>query len=103
MCNLFSRRFVVEESIKENKKVSNQAYPRLASYLVLHVNVDLGLKTWPKALSPKSTRVGGDFAYVSIGPDLERFGMTELEFDMVALFELCAYDVAAYSVASKCS
>lgn len=49
-----------------------------------------------KASEPKiSPNSEEDFTCVSFQPDLERFGMTELDSDTVALFERRAYDIAA--------
>lgn len=49
-------------------------------------------KTSEPKINPAS---GEDFTCVSFYPDLDRFGMTELDADTVALFERRAYDVAA--------
>ncbi|VDM34669.1 unnamed protein product [Hydatigera taeniaeformis] len=80
LCNIFSRRFIVETSSKENKKCFKQTW------------VDNMTKTSEPKISPN---FGEDFTSVSFYPDLERFGMTELDADTVSLFERRAYDVAA--------
>jgi len=36
----------------------------------------------------------GDFVKISFSPDLERFGMTELDADTVSLLTKRAYDIA---------
>lgn len=49
-----------------------------------------------KTSEPKiKISTGDDFTSISFEPDLQRFGMTELDEDTVALFERRAYDVAA--------
>ncbi|VDK31554.1 unnamed protein product [Taenia asiatica] len=80
LCNIFSKRFVVETSSKENKKCFKQTW------------LDNMTKTSEPKINPNS---GEDFTCVSFYPDLERFGMAELDADTVALFERRAYDVAA--------
>ena len=49
-----------------------------------------------KTAEPKiGPNANEDFTCVSFQPDLERFGMTELDSDTIALFERRAYDIAA--------
>ncbi|CUT98959.1 DNA topoisomerase 2 alpha [Echinococcus multilocularis] len=86
LCNIFSKRFVVETSSKENKKCFKQTW------------VDNMTKTSEPKINPNS---GEDFTCVSFCPDLDRFGMTELDADTVALFERRAYDVAASTCGVK--
>ncbi|VDD80575.1 unnamed protein product [Mesocestoides corti] len=80
LCNIFSKRFVVETSSKDNKKSFKQTW------------VDNMTKTSEPQIKVNS---GEDFTCISFQPDLNRFGMTELDADTVALFERRAYDVAA--------
>lgn len=80
LCNIFSKKFIVETSSKDHKKCFKQTW------------VDNMTKTSEPKIKPS---VGEDYTCVSFYPDLERFGMTELDADTVALFERRAYDVAA--------
>lgn len=82
LCNIFSKKFVVETSSKENKKCFKQTW------------VNNMTKTTEPKINPNS---GEDFTCVTFEPDLERFGMTELDEDTVSLFERRAYDIAASS------
>ncbi|VDL96499.1 unnamed protein product [Schistocephalus solidus] len=80
LCNIFSRKFVVETSSKEHKKCFKQTW----------------IDNMTKTSEPRITASAGeDFTCISFYPDLARFGMTELEADTVALFERRAYDIAA--------
>ncbi|VDN98819.1 unnamed protein product [Rodentolepis nana] len=80
LCNIFSKKFIVETSSKDHKKCFKQTW------------VDNMTKTSEPKIKPSS---GEDYTCISFYPDLERFGMTELDADTVALFERRAYDVAA--------
>uniref|UniRef100_A0A3Q0KH18 DNA topoisomerase 2 n=1 Tax=Schistosoma mansoni TaxID=6183 RepID=A0A3Q0KH18_SCHMA len=80
LCNIFSKKFIVETSSKEYKKSFRQVW------------VDNMTKTSdPKILADK----GEDFTCITFYPDLSRFGMNELEQDTVSLFTRRAYDMAA--------
>ncbi|KAM3184368.1 DNA topoisomerase 2-alpha [Hymenolepis weldensis] len=80
LCNIFSKKFIVETSSKDHKKCFKQTW------------VDNMTKTSEPKIKPS---IGDDYTCISFYPDLERFGMTELDADTVALFERRAYDVAA--------
>eukprot|EP00928_Gymnodinium_smaydae_P009830 TRINITY_DN13680_c0_g2_i2.p1 TRINITY_DN13680_c0_g2~~TRINITY_DN13680_c0_g2_i2.p1 ORF type:complete len:2124 (+),score=527.12 TRINITY_DN13680_c0_g2_i2:96-6467(+) len=63
--------------------------------------------TWQRNMSQRGEPVvnpfnGEDFTCVTFSPDLPRFGMKELEADIVALMRRRAYDVAA-STRGRCS
>ncbi|VDK88130.1 unnamed protein product [Dibothriocephalus latus] len=80
LCNIFSKKFVVETSSKEHKKSFKQTW------------IDNMTKTSEPRIAASA---GEDFTCISFYPDLARFGMSELEADTVALFERRAYDIAA--------
>ncbi|CAH8866181.1 unnamed protein product [Trichobilharzia szidati] len=80
LCNIFSKKFIVETSSKEYKKSFRQVW----------------VENMTKTSEPKiSADKGEDFTSITFYPDLARFGMTELEHDTVALFTRRAYDMAA--------
>lgn len=80
LCNIFSTKFIVETSSKEYKKSFRQVW----------------IDNMTKTSEPKiSTDKDEDFTCITFYPDLQRFGMTELEADTVALFQRRAYDMAA--------
>jgi len=64
------------------------------------------LQTWTdnmtKAGEPKILQCkGDDFTCVTFQPDLEKFKMTSLDKDLVALFTRRAYDIVASSRSVK--
>ncbi|THD20341.1 DNA topoisomerase 2-beta [Fasciola hepatica] len=80
LCNIFSTKFIVETSSKEYKKSFRQVW----------------IDNMTKTSDPKiSVDKDEDFTSITFYPDLQRFGMTELEADTVALFQRRAYDMAA--------
>ncbi|TPP66786.1 DNA topoisomerase 2 [Fasciola gigantica] len=80
LCNIFSTKFIVETSSKEYKKSFRQVW----------------IDNMTKTSDPKiSIDKDEDFTSITFYPDLQRFGMTELEADTVALFRRRAYDMAA--------
>ncbi|KAG5443900.1 DNA topoisomerase 2-alpha, variant 2 [Clonorchis sinensis] len=80
LCNIFSKKFIVETSSKDYKKSFRQVW------------TDNMTKTSDPKISPDK---GDDFTCITFYPDLQRFGMTELDSDTVALFVRRAYDLAA--------
>ncbi|KAF5401692.1 DNA topoisomerase II alpha [Paragonimus heterotremus] len=80
LCNIFSKKFIVETSSKEYKKSFRQVW----------------IDNMTKTSDPKiSVDKGEDFTCITFYPDLQRFGMNELEADTVSLFVRRAYDLAA--------
>nr|NVI79289.1 topoisomerase 2 [Cucujiformia] len=82
LCNIFSTKFTVETASREYKKQFKQ--------------------TWggnmKKASDPKiKDYPGEEFTKITFSPDLEKFKMTELDDDTVALLSRRAFDVAASS------
>ncbi|TGZ52504.1 hypothetical protein CRM22_010616 [Opisthorchis felineus] len=80
LCNIFSKKFIVETSSKDYKKSFRQVW------------TDNMTKTSDPKISPDK---GDDFTCITFYPDLQRFGMSELDSDTVALFVRRAYDLAA--------
>ncbi|CAH8586237.1 unnamed protein product [Schistosoma turkestanicum] len=80
LCNIFSKKFIVETSSKEYKKSFRQVWVE-----------NMTKTSEPKILADK----GDDFTSITFYPDLARFGMSELEPDTVSLFTRRAYDMAA--------
>ncbi len=80
LCNVFSKKFVVETACKEYKKEFKQAWADNMS----------------KASEAKLKEYGGeDFTRITFQPDLDKFNMTSLDKDTIALLSRRAYDVAA--------
>ncbi|XP_054168345.1 DNA topoisomerase 2-alpha-like [Oppia nitens] len=79
LCNIFSTKFKVETSFKEYKKAFSQIW------------TDNMMNTKDPKITTSS---GEDFTRITFSPDLSKFGMTQLDKDIVALFSRRAYDVA---------
>ncbi|XP_072033901.1 DNA topoisomerase 2-alpha-like isoform X2 [Amphiura filiformis] len=82
LCNIFSTKFTVTTACKEYKKKFKQ--------------------TWSNNMTKTTTaRItdfdGTDFTEVTFHPDLEKFKMTSLDKDTVALLTRRAYDIAGAS------
>ncbi|KAK3758650.1 hypothetical protein RRG08_013319 [Elysia crispata] len=80
LCNIFSKKFIVETSAKEYKKAFKQTWTD-----------NMGKTKEPTITDAKES----DFTSVTFYPDLEKFKMEKLDDDVVALFTRRAYDVAA--------
>ncbi|CAB4054389.1 TOP2 [Lepeophtheirus salmonis] len=86
LCNVFSSKFTVETASKEYKKSFKQVWGANMS----------------KASEPKITPYSGeDYTRVTFSPDLEKFHMSSLDPNTVALLSRRAYDVAASSKGVK--
>ncbi|KAL4217342.1 DNA topoisomerase 2-beta [Mactra antiquata] len=80
LCNIFSKKFIVETSYKECKKSFRQTWQ------------DNMTKTKEPTIDVSKNE---DFTAITFCPDLEKFKMTELDKDTVDLFTRRAYDIAA--------
>ncbi|XP_064646411.1 DNA topoisomerase 2-alpha-like isoform X2 [Lineus longissimus] len=80
LCNIFSRKFVVETSAKDYKKNFKQTWTN-----------NMSKASEPKIGNDKSD----DFTAITFYPDLDKFKMTVLDKDIVDLFTKRAYDIAA--------
>lgn len=80
LCNIFSKKFIVETQSKENKKYFKQTW----------VN---NMKKEGEAQIDDAKK-GDDYTKITFYPDLARFKMTELDDDIIALMSRRAYDVA---------
>ncbi|KRY36227.1 putative DNA topoisomerase 2 [Trichinella spiralis] len=79
LCNIFSKRFVVETSCREYKKHFKQVWTKNMTATEKPVISDC---------------VDQDFTCVRFIPDLDKFGMEKLDDDIVALMCRRAYDIA---------
>ncbi|KAJ3202300.1 DNA topoisomerase 2, partial [Dinochytrium kinnereticum] len=79
LCNIFSTKFIVETGDSSKKEKYSQTFSN-----------NMSKKSTPKISSHK----GEDFTRITFIPDLEKFGMTELDNDIDALFRKRAYDLA---------
>nr|MBE5727554.1 topoisomerase 2 [Cucujiformia] len=80
LCNIFSTKFVVETASKEYKKSFKQTWG----------------SNMTKASEPKVKDFSGnEFTKITFSPDLEKFKMTSLDDDTIALLSRRAFDVAA--------
>lgn len=79
LCNIFSKKFIVETSCKESKKYFKQVWQE-----------NMG-KTQEPIIKPNKDE---DFTSVTFYPDLAKFGMDHLEDDTIALLARRAYDIA---------
>ncbi|XP_060604745.1 DNA topoisomerase 2-alpha-like isoform X3 [Ruditapes philippinarum] len=82
LCNIFSKKFVVETSYKEYKKGFRQTWQD-----------NMGKTKEPSITDAKEE----DFTAITFYPDLEKFRMETLDKDTVDLFTRRAYDIAAAS------
>ncbi|XP_059141501.1 DNA topoisomerase 2-alpha-like isoform X2 [Physella acuta] len=80
LCNIFSKKFIVETSSNEYKKAFKQTW-----------SDNMSKTKDPTLTDAKET----DFTSVTFFPDLEKFKMEKLDSDVVALFTRRAYDIAA--------
>jgi DNA topoisomerase II len=80
LCNIFSKKFVVETSCRESKQSFKQTW-----------NDNMSKTKEPTIHDSKDE----DFTQITFQPDLEKFGMEELDDDTIALLARRAYDVAA--------
>ncbi len=80
LCNIFSKKFIVETSCKDSHKYFKQTWSE-----------NMG-KTQEPAIKPNKD---DDFTCVTFYPDLKKFGMETLEDDTIALLAKRAYDIAA--------
>lgn len=80
LCNIFSKKFIVETASKEYKQEFKQTW-----------GDNMGKTSEPKIKSYH----GDDFTKVTFSPDLAKFGMDRLDEDIVDLMARRAYDVAA--------
>ncbi|KAJ3107884.1 DNA topoisomerase 2 [Phlyctochytrium planicorne] len=79
LCNIFSKKFVVETGDSETKQKYSQTFSE-----------NMSKKTEPKITSHK----GEDFTKITFLPDFGKFGMTELDDDILSLFRKRVYDLA---------
>ncbi|BFZ22006.1 hypothetical protein BsWGS_25045 [Bradybaena similaris] len=86
LCNIFSKKFIVETSSNEYKKAFKQTWTD-----------NMSKTKEPTITDAKET----DFTSVTFYPDLEKFRMDKLNEDVVALFTRRAYDIAASSKGVK--
>jgi len=86
LTNIYSKRFIVETADSGSRSKFRQRWGN-----------NMRQADEPEIVPYK----GKDFTAVSFEPDLQRFGMTHLEDDIVALMERRAYDVAA-STRGRC-
>lgn len=80
LCNIFSKKFIVETSCKDSKKFFKQTW------------LENMAKTNKPTIKPNKD---DDFTCITFYPDLAKFGMTRLEEDTIGLLARRAYDVAA--------
>ena len=71
LCNIFSKKFIVETSCKETKKYFKQTWTNNMS------------KTQDPVIKPNKDE---DFTSITFYPDLEKFGMNSLEDDVILKF-----------------
>ncbi|ESN96010.1 hypothetical protein HELRODRAFT_68444 [Helobdella robusta] len=79
LCNIFSKKFIVETQSKEFNKTFKQMW------------TDNMSKAGEVKISP--IKSGEDFTSVTFYPDLEKFRMEKLDRDIVDLFKRRAYDM----------
>ena len=79
LCNIFSKKFIVETADKEQKKIFTQTFTN-----------NMTMKSTP-SISRYDKR---DFTRITFYPDLEKFKMHELDDDILSLFEKRFYDLA---------
>ncbi|KHJ48124.1 DNA gyrase/topoisomerase IV, A subunit [Trichuris suis] len=79
LCNIFSKKFTVETSSREYRKAFKQTW------------TDNMTKSEKPVISASKDE---DYTYVKFIPDLSKFGMTQLDNDIVALMSRRAYDIA---------
>lgn len=80
LCNIFSTEFIVETADAEGHKLYRQVFSK-----------NMNQKTAPQI--SKYTR-GEDFTRITFKPDLGKFGMTDIDDDLDALFRRRVYDMA---------
>lgn len=80
LCNIFSKKFVLETSTRETKKSFKQVWKN-----------NMSIAEEPEIKDAKDD----DFTKVTFVPDLSKFKMTQLDDDTVALLARRAYDIAA--------
>jgi len=86
LCNIFSKKFVVETSSKDYKKAFKQTWTD-----------NMSKTKEPHIADAKES----DYTAVTFYPDLTKFNMEKLDDDVVALFTRRAYDIAASSKGVK--
>jgi DNA topoisomerase II len=79
LCNIFSKEFIVETADLVSKKRFKQVFRN-----------NMSLKGEPQI----STNSKDAFTKISFKPDLEKFGMTNFDHDLVCLFTKRVYDLA---------
>jgi DNA topoisomerase-2 len=90
LANIFSTEFIVECCDSENDVVFTQVFRNN-----MHKKEEPKLKKISAAQKKK-----GDYTKITFKPDLERFGMTNLDADTIGLLSKRAYDIAG-SMANK--
>ncbi|KAI6196057.1 DNA topoisomerase 2 [Aphelenchoides besseyi] len=80
LCNIFSKKFTIETQSKAQKKHFKQTW-------VNNMKKD-------KEAEITEPRADEDFTKITFVPDLQRFKMTELDDDIIALMSRRAFDVA---------
>lgn len=81
LCNIFSTKFIVETCDMESGLKYRQVFED-----------NMGKVNKPKIVEAKGK--DKDFTRITFTPDLEKFGMTELDDDIVAILSRRVYDVA---------
>ncbi|TPX65567.1 hypothetical protein SpCBS45565_g05063 [Spizellomyces sp. 'palustris'] len=79
LCNIFSTEFIVETSDKESGKKFKQVFSN-----------NMSRKTTPKI----TKAANADFTRITFKPDLSKFGMTEMDNDLIAVLKRRVYDLA---------
>ena len=79
LCNIFSKKFIVETADKEQRKCFIQTFTN-----------NMSVKSTP-SISRYDKR---DFTRITFYPDLDKFKMQELDDDILSVFEKRVYDLA---------
>eukprot|EP01135_Chromosphaera_perkinsii_P010658 Nk52_evm58s2192 gene=Nk52_evmTU58s2192 len=78
LCNIFSKEFIVETSDSSSGQKFKQVFSNNMSVIG----------------KPKITKSKDDYTCITFTPDLEKFGMTQLDSGFIGLLRRRAYDVA---------
>lgn len=81
LCNIFSIEFIVETADKVTKKTYKQIFSN-----------NMTKKSDPII---KENKKGEEYTRITFKPDLERFGMKEIDSDLESVFKRRVYDLAA--------
>jgi DNA topoisomerase-2 len=86
LANIFSTEFIVETADSKSKLMYKQRWKN-----------NMGVREEPVI---KDNKDGKDFTSITFKPDLQRFGMSTLDEDIVSLMTKRAYDMAGCTPAS---